>query len=102
MTKNTTLATIKAFIRREAKNGNLYARSLSSFDGSVDCVMPTETEWKKVESVDFEKKYTFGIPSAWFVGSSRDYFDPFEDAEYIGYKVFNACGSFIIAMRRIA
>jgi hypothetical protein len=35
-----------------------------------------------------------GITGAWFVRSSRDYFD-FIDAEgFTGFKVYNCCGSF--------
>lgn len=100
MNKKITLATFKSFIKRESAIDQLYVRCDSSFDGMVDCVMPVESVFKKVETLDFTNKYTLGIPSAWLVGSSRDYFTDWSDANYIGIEVYNCCGSFIVAMPR--
>jgi hypothetical protein len=41
-----------------------------------------------------------GIKGAWFVGQSRDYFDAFENDNFIGYKVYNSCGSFYLAINK--
>lgn len=102
-TKKITRSTIKSFINREMKNGNLYINNKSSFDVMVDCVMPIEGGFTKVEPCtrhENANKYTLGIKGAWFVGSSRDYFTPWADDNFIGYEVYNCCGSFILAMGR--
>lgn len=98
--KKITLATIKAFLRRQEKAGNLHINVLSSFDGMVDCVMPLHDGFNPVEYTDHSLKNTLGINGAWFVGQSRDSFEEYADDNYIGYKIYNCCGSFIIAMQR--
>ena len=40
-----------------------------------------------------------GIHSAWFVGSSRDYFEVYSDGTFTGYKVSNCCGRFTLAIK---
>lgn len=102
-TKKITRATIKSFINREMKNGNLFINKLSSFDGMVDCVMPVKSDFRKVEPCtrhENANKYTLGVKGAWFVGSSRDHFTVYADDNFIGYEVYNCCGSFILAMGR--
>lgn len=101
--KRVTLATIKSFINRELGNNNLYIKRLSDFDGMVDCVMPKNgEEFTKAEKLghDKESKYNNGVGGAWFVGQSRDYFRAYVDEKYVGYEVYNCCGSFILAMAR--
>lgn len=100
MTK-PTLATLKSFIRREVKNHNLYVNQKSSFDGMVDCVMPTEGGWSKVEKIDETNKNTLGIRGLWLVNQSRDLISPYADENYIGYEVYNCCGSSLIAIKRL-
>jgi len=100
--KKITLATVKAFIRREYKNGNLYIKQNSTFDGMVDCVMPIEnSEWRKVTQIDENNKNSCGINGLWFVRNSRDYFTPYSDDNFIGYKIYNCCGTSVIGMRRL-
>lgn len=90
-TKKVTLATIKKFCR-DNQNG-LYRKVLTHFDGMVDCVMPVDnSEFKKVEDIDFDHMG--------FVGGSRDYFTTYADDYMVGYEVSNCCGSFILAFQR--
>lgn len=97
-TKKITLATIKAFIRKN--ESKIYIKVKSSFSGYTDCVEYIEDSFKlAVKDENINLKYTLGIPGAWFVGQSRDYFEVYEDKNYIGFKVYNACGSFIIAIK---
>jgi hypothetical protein len=101
--KKVTMATIKSFVKRERAIDNLYIKCKDSFDGMVDCVMPCKDQgMSKVTQSNLQEAHTLGIAGAWFVGSSRDYFTPFADDDFIGYEVYNCCGSFILAMRRIA
>lgn len=81
-----TKATYKSFIR---KNDNLYFKSLSDFDGMVDCVMPTKSEWKKIED---KNDLLNGQKIGWLVNGGRNYFTPIEN----GIEVSNCCGSFQI------
>jgi len=88
--KKITRATIKSFIKKH--ESRLYIKVNSRFDGMVDCVMPTEDHFHRVEKTDFQE-----IRGAWFVGQSRDGFSPYEDANFKGYEVYNCTGSFLLA-----
>ena len=98
MNKKITLATIKSFIK---KNTELYIKNESNFDGMVDCVMPNkDVAFTKAERKDWCSDNTLGIIGAWFVRNSRDSFSIYEDDQYTGYKVYNCCGSFILAIAK--
>jgi hypothetical protein len=97
--KKITLATVKSFIRKN--QGKLFIKTQSSFSGYTDCV-------EQIAGAKFEPavltsdniQHTIGISGAWFVGSSRDYFRPFEDSLYTGIEVVNSCGCFTIAIEK--
>ena len=101
--KRTTLATIKSFMKRELKCKNLYVKQLSTFDGMIDMVDDVDDEFTKVEleELNLENRNDLGIRGVWFVNDSRDGFEDYSDDDYIGYKVYNCCGSFIVAFKRI-
>lgn len=72
----------------------------------VDCVCSVKDQFSlaledviESKSSDYNER-TQGIKGAWFVGSSRDYFNIYEDAEYVGFSVSNSCGSFILAIKK--
>lgn len=94
--KKITLATIKAFVRKNA--ANLYVKQNASFDGMTDCVMEVKDTYRKVESIDLTKRDTLGIPGAWFVRDSRDYFYPHSADGFTGFQVSNCCGRFVLAV----
>lgn len=98
--KKITLATIKSFTRRQKRAGNLHINLLSSFDGMVDCVMPLQDGFQPVEYTDKPSNNNLGVSGAWVVGQSRDSFEEYADEKCIGYKIYNCCGSFILAMKR--
>lgn len=95
-----TRTTIKSFIARN-KNG-LYIKTKSDFDAMQDCVTGRESEFTKIKESPLEanNEYTLGINGAWFVGRSRDYFEPYADDHMVGYEVSNCCGSFILAFQK--
>jgi len=97
----TTRSTIKSFIKRQLEANNLYIKTKSSFDGMVDMVTEVQDDWRKVESVDMKSKYNFGINGLWLVGQSRDSFDEFTDDNFIGYEVYNCCGTSMVAMKKL-
>lgn len=95
MKKRITLATIKSFIK---KSENLHIKCESSFDGMVDCVIDNPNQvFRKAVPADKAFPNNLGIAGAWFVFGSRDYFSHYEDQYFVGYSVYNCCGSFIIA-----
>lgn len=89
-----TRATIKSFIKKNPDN--LHIKQLSSFDGMVDCVMPIEDTFSKAQKSEHNFNYTLGIDGAWFCG--RELYTPYEDNGFMGYRVYNVCGSFILAI----
>lgn len=94
--KKITLATIKSFVRKSA---NLHISEKSRFDGMVDCVMPTENNgFTPVIASDKHQQYTLGIQGAWFVLGGGDRFSAYEDEKFVGYSVYNCCGSFLLAV----
>jgi hypothetical protein len=93
-TKKITLATLKAFAKRNAENLFIYEKS--SFDGMTDCVQ--ENRDAKWHNVTIEKAY--GHNGVWLVGSNRDYFTLYADENYIGIEVYNCCGTGILAIKK--
>jgi hypothetical protein len=92
-----TMATIKSFIR---KNGdNLLISVKSQFDGMVDGVRACEDKsFTPVIKTDAHVQNTLGIQGAWVVGGSRDYIKPLEIEGLTGFRIYNCCGSFEIAV----
>jgi hypothetical protein len=96
--KKITLATIKSFVK---KNPELYMRRSSKFDGMIDCVVSTQsTTFRRTLRSEINLQRTLGIAGAWFVGGSRDYFDQFDDGEFVGYRIHNCCGAFYLAIKK--
>ncbi|HUV01738.1 MAG TPA: hypothetical protein VMW32_12305 [Bacteroidales bacterium] len=94
----TTKATIKSFIRKNSDS--LFINIKSAFDGMHDCCMPRENGFHKVTIDETGHENTLGVPGAWFVGSSRDYFNDYEDDHFMGFEIFNCCGKFILAIEK--
>lgn len=96
--KRITLATIKAFIRKNADT--LHVLNKSKFDGMTDgCESTGEKAFSKALPSDRPDclAHDLGIHGVWFVGSSRDHFTVHEENGFRGYSVFNCCGSFVLA-----
>ena len=96
--KKITLATIKSFIKRN--HGKLHIIVGSRFDGMIDCVSSNrDATIEKAQHVENDGN-NLGIAGAWFVKQSRDYFTPFENERFIGYEVYNCCGSFSLMIEK--
>jgi len=93
-----TKSTVKSFINKNFDN--LLINLKSSFDGMYDCCMPIGNEFKKATKAAEYKDHNLGINGAWFVGQSRDYFTLYETDQLTGIEVSNACGHFIIAIKK--
>ena len=86
-TKRITLATVKSFVKKNADQ--LYIDVRRKFDGMIDGERTIDDGFSKVTKSEFCNDHTLGIPGAWLVGSSRDYFNAYEDDQYTGIKVYN-------------
>ena len=98
-TRKITMATLKSFAKRNA--GNLYCKTLSDFDGMVGMVEDVKDEFSKTK-VDLNDSgyYNTGIQGIYTVGRGGDYCSEFEDDTFYGIKVYNACGSSILAVKK--
>lgn len=97
-TKKITLTTLKGFAKRN--ENNILAKTVSSFNGMIDCVDEVKDSFKKTEITDKKRYYSTGIQGIYTVGSSRDCFEIYEDEIYFGIEVYNCCGTTILAIRK--
>ena len=98
-TKKITLATLKAFARRN--KDRLFFKMVSDFDGMVDCVMPNKNAaFRPTEISGSGGYYKTGIQGIYTVGSGRDYFKEYEDETFYGISVSNSCGETILAVKK--
>ena len=93
----TMIATVKSFIKKNRKN--LYVKVKSNFNGMTDSVEQVEDTFTPAEDETRNQGHTMGILGAWFVGHGRDYHEAFSAEGFTGFKVFNSCGSFIVAIK---
>ena len=87
------MTTVKAFIRKNADR--LLVKELSDFNGMTDCVESVKMDWKEISAEN-----ALGIDGVYVVGYSRDYIRPYETETYIGFEIYNSCGSGFIAIRK--
>lgn len=96
--KKITLATIKSFINKN--RNNLFINVQSSFNGMTDGVDPVDGGFESARATDHVVNNTLGIVGAWFVKRSNDYFTAYDDGKFVGYEVYNSCGTFVIALEK--
>ena len=98
--KKITLATLKSFAKRNQEN--IFTKELSSFDGMTDGVeYNQDANWSKTE-INPEKSnyYKTGIQGVYTVGGSRNYFSLYEDEKFTGIRIYNCCGTSILAIKK--
>jgi len=102
-TKKITLATLKSFVRKNREN--LYVLETSRFSGMSDMVEYHDTpQWHPAQD-DTRNcclENSLGVLGVWCVRGSRDYFKHFENENFIGINVYNCCGSFTVAIKKVA
>lgn len=108
--KKVTVATVKAFIRRNRKS--LLINVKSRFDGMQDMVTSTgndgftpicareyySEEVHKYVPASEDCRNTMGICGVWFTG--RDSVRRFEAESVTGFEVYNCCGTWRVAIAR--
>ncbi len=93
-----TIVTIKNFIRDNKLN--LWIKHSFSHNGSIDGIEYSEDKsFSPVEKADRSLDNNLGIAGAWFVLGSRDSFSEYKQNGFLGYDVYNSCGSFTIAKK---
>jgi len=98
-TKKITLATIKSFIKKNSET--LFVKIESAFDGMVDGVeFDKNAQFKLATKTDSHVSCTLGVEGVWVVGGSRNYFKVYEDDKFLGYEIYNCCGSSLIAVKK--
>lgn len=97
--RKITLATFKKFVREN--RGELEVLVTSEFNGMTDGVdYHRAPRWVVNPAEDNHVSNTLGVAGVWLVLGSRDRFSAYEDSERAGIKVYNCCGSFIVAVRK--
>lgn len=99
--KKITLATVKKFIRTHMGT-DLQISVRSSFSGMTDCVESTSDRgFTPALTPDEGQNHSnkCGVQGAWFVFGSRDSFTEYNEGGYTGVRVYNCCGSFVLAVR---
>lgn len=94
--KKITKATFKSFINKN--RDKLLVGRLSSFDGMVDCVVSGESVFKPAENAGFYDN-TLGINGVWLVHGSGNLFERYEKNGLVGIRLYNCCGSSVVAVR---
>ena len=109
-TKKITVATVKSFIRKN--RAALLVKVRGEFNGMEDMVTQTEesefspakskTRWSS-ELSEFvadtaECKNTLGVNGVWFCG--RDMCSAFESETHRGFRVYNCCGEWCVAVAK--
>jgi len=99
-TKKATLATVKAFAKKNANN--LFVRYISEFDGMCDGVRdcPNNQNIKEVSgrldmTTNWSNKMDWNI-GVWVTGSGNIITPVTDLPGYTGYNVYNCCGEFEI------
>lgn len=93
-----TLSTLKAFAKRNSSQ--LFSKCTRDFDGMDDCVGEVEGKFIPTQITSETGCFKTGIQGIYTVGSSRDYFNIYEDDTYFGITVYNCCGSSILAIKK--
>jgi hypothetical protein len=99
--KKPTLATVKAFMRRNADN--LYVQNLGDYNGMYDAFeyYRGDRPFRSVAGLyNPNKPKDFGI-GVWFVsGAGRNAVRPYSYDGYEGYSVSNCCSDFVVAVKK--
>lgn len=95
------MTTVKSFVKKN--HGNMFIKVRSSFDGMTDgCEYASNPQFEPVEHQERMINNTLGINGAWFVRGGGDLVRPYEDDEFVGFDIYNCCGSFFIAIKKAA
>lgn len=96
-TKKITLTNVKSFIKKN--EGKLFLKCESSFDGMTDMVeYDKNAQFKPAKKTENNLKVTLGIEGVFI--ASWNMYTPFENEQFIGFEIYNCCGTDIIAIKK--
>ncbi len=96
MQKKITKATFKSFIKKNLDN--LYIKTTSSFNPMYDGIeYIEEPNFVKTTLANKYSENNCGIEGVWLVGASGNSFESFDSESFVGFRVYNCCGSFVLA-----
>ena len=95
-----TKATLKSFVNKN--RDKLYICVKWYFDGMIDGMSMGKGKFNKIKPDESTKLYnhTLDIAGCWLVGGGRDYFETYEDENFVGICAYNSCEDFILAIRK--
>jgi len=98
--KKITRATLKSFIRNNIDS--LYINVKTEFDGMTDGCEDRHDGFVKASTNNevYMQEHNLGVEGLYLVGQ-RDYFEAYEDDNFIGIDYYNCCGHGIIAIRKV-
>jgi len=96
--KRITLSTLKAFAR--SNKDRIYAKELSRFDGMVDGISWVDDGFEKTEITEPTNQCRTGIRKIYTVYGNGNYCEFWENENFAGIKVYNCCGSSVLAIRK--
>ncbi len=97
---NINRNTLKSFIKNNMEHG-VYVANLSDYEEDIDSVIPNDDpEVLKVYDYNEQDQNSFGIDGIWLVSGSRNSFTRYENEKYLGIKVYNCCGNFIVFVKK--
>ena len=92
-----TIATVKSLIRKNPDT--LLIKAESSFDGMTDGVeYHRGAKFERARPSDMKCENNLGYSGVWIVGGSRNSITEFYEPGFRGFKVYNCCGSFTVAI----
>lgn len=98
-TRKITIATVKAFIRRNVKAGTLLVRSDAEFSGMTDSVECNRGAEFGPAVACHNHGNNLGIRGIYFVGTSGNWCTPFAEGDLTGFRVSNCCGRWVVAAK---
>jgi hypothetical protein len=94
--KKITKATFKSFIKANA--GNLHIKVKSTFDGMIDGCVSHNGGFELATPTARHPEHTFGFEGIYLVNGGNDRFAAVEVDGFVGIRVNNCCGSFIVGV----
>lgn len=93
--KKATIATVKSFVKKNY--GDIYSKS--TYDHNDNNGHYDDKKFIHNSYSDNHPEYKIGLSNVWIV-SDKNFVQPYDDAEYAGYRVSNCCRTFIVAIKK--
>lgn len=89
---------IRKFIKDN--EGNLFIKVTSEFDGMIDGSRTYNNSIEPAKKAKEKTEHNEGIEGLYLVCGGDDYFTPYSDETYEGYKWYNCCSSGLLLRKK--